>query len=182
MTNKEIIRNSILLCSSMLILTAIFYLWFDISIAHWFYGYRHTRLHDFCANFYATLFMPAHWLFAAIVSTVCALWAKYRLGDRRMAHGCFFFAAAIFATMVIVWGLKLGLGRYRPTEYFQHQLYGFSWLSTKYATHSMPSGHSATAFAGFYSISLLWRRSWLTVLAWLLASSVAMSRLMAGAH
>lgn len=73
---------------------------------------------------------------------------------RNLLYVCVTGACAI----IIGDGLKYLLGRYRPIMLFEHNLYGLTFFSSKWALNSTPSGHTIRAFSLLTAVSLLHRR------------------------
>jgi undecaprenyl-diphosphatase len=72
--------------------------------------------------------------------------------------------------------LKPAVGRVRPFV----AVMDVRVVGDRPGTYSFPSGHAATAFAGAYGLSRIWRRmrpAW-----WLLAIGIALSRVYLGVH
>lgn len=76
--------------------------------------------------------------------------------------------------------IKVIAGRYRPSELFEHGLYGFDFFHIERALTSFPSGHTATAFTLAVVIAYLWPKSAIPV--WTFAVLIGVSRLAIGAH
>jgi membrane-associated phospholipid phosphatase len=96
-----------------------------------------------------------------------------------------FVLTAYLSTGLIVQILKqfVFAGYQRPVKYFQntvhlHLVDGVSLLSG----HSFPSGHSASAFALFLSLAIISRNRYLQVICFILASTVAYSRVYLSQH
>jgi len=91
-----------------------------------------------------------------------------------------FIALTAFWSGLLVNLLKILFARYRPVEYFEHQLYGMSWFDVGYRQASFPSGHSTTALSVAVALMLAFPRfRWLILLAGLLVLS---SRIVVTAH
>ncbi|MDP1568836.1 MAG: phosphatase PAP2 family protein [Vicinamibacterales bacterium] len=72
--------------------------------------------------------------------------------------------------------LKPAIGRDRPFQV----LTGVQVIDTRPVTHSLPSGHAASAFAGALAASQIWPAARLPLFA--LASAIALSRVYVGVH
>jgi membrane-associated phospholipid phosphatase len=81
-------------------------------------------------------------------------------------------AVAVLAADGIAGLVKLAVGEHRPTEPDP--------LVTIPHSHSFPSGHAATSFAGATALSLLFPRG--TPFFFVLAAAIAYSRLYVGVH
>jgi membrane-associated phospholipid phosphatase len=95
-------------------------------------------------------------------------------------------AFAFFFAAVAIAGLATGLlkpliGRARPVQLDQFQIYGFdpwSWFESRW--NSLPSGEATTAFVVAVALIILFPR-WQTAL-WAFAVVMAASRVMINAH
>ena len=76
--------------------------------------------------------------------------------------------------------LKVLFGRYRPEEWLEKGLYGFSWLGIRQSVWSFPSGHTATIGGVMASLACLWPRS--TILWAILAFLLSTCRIFALEH
>jgi len=89
------------------------------------------------------------------------------------------FAAVAFAglsTDII----KVVMGRYRPIEYLEHGVSGFSFFEFAYAKTSFPSGHATTVMAAAYMLSRHFRKTSLLLL--LGGAMLASTRVLTGHH
>lgn len=114
-----------------------------------------------------------------IISGSVALLALY-FKQRRIAWISGFFFLTIVVSGLSCDVIKVIVSRARPNEWFEHQLYGLQWFKTHASLWSFPSGHTTTIAALLTAISLLWPRTWLPCLIFILL--VAGSRVMIGAH
>ena len=76
--------------------------------------------------------------------------------------------------------VKFVLGRYRPSMLIHDGLYGFTWLGTKMAETSMPSGHCVTVAAAATALWLTYPPLRPVYALWVAAMMSA--RLLAEAH
>lgn len=92
----------------------------------------------------------------------------------------FYVFVSVVCAVMTTGILKVLIGRSRPVLFDAlGQTYFEPWVFDT-IFNSMPSGHSATAFAGLVMIGLLYPRiKWLV---WLLAITVGLSRIYVGAH
>lgn len=80
---------------------------------------------------------------------------RRRAGPSPWALALLYVCITVAVAIIVADGLKYGLGRYRPVEFFQHGHYGFAFLQTTWAENSTPSGHTVRAFALMTSLALL---------------------------
>ena len=86
----------------------------------------------------------------------------------------FYVFCSVLAAFVTTGVLKFLIGRARPLEI------GFNHFTFVDKFNSMPSGHTAVSFAGLVMIGMLFPRiKWFT---WILAITIAVSRVYVGAH
>lgn len=177
---SSILRNSILAIISMLILVVMFYHWWDISIERWFLAQPHSAIYTF-SSLLGLVFASGNWLFTAVICLMIGL-LLFFIGKKHAARPWLFFAMAYILTFVLRTVFKFILARYRPELYFSHGLYGFHFFSLKHDWTSMPSGHAASAFGGFLALAAIIHKRWVTYLFLLLATIVALSRLVIVVH
>ena len=114
------------------------------------------------------------WLQVVTGLTLLALGSDYQ----RTFAACAVSTGIANAAMVV---LKRRFRRKRPCEYAAHPLYDVKPLGYVPSDHfSFPSGHSMNAFAVAAVIALQF--PWLAPLAFVLAASVAASRVLLGLH
>ena len=113
-----------------------------------------------------------------VVSLLLFIW--FRKKKRLLAKKALFIFASIAISGIIVDILKIIIARPRPKIYFSEHLYKPEFFKLKAAFWSMPSGHSATAFALGVGLGLLYPRY--KYLFWFLASLVALSRIILTQH
>lgn len=78
----------------------------------------------------------------------------------RRSYQAFYIFVCLAAPALLVNTSKVAVGRARPRLFFREDVYGFfpmRWTSDYW---SMPSGHTATAFALATALYLLWPRYW----------------------
>lgn len=162
-----------LLCVTTIIFS---YLFFDQTVALWSHthviGADHelfTTITEFGDSTYYLIGFALPFLFFRFLSKKL-IWANIFL----------FLFASVAVSGIITDIIKVIAGRYRPSEFFAHGLYGFDFLHIDRALTSFPSGHTATAFALATAITYLWPKASPTV--WLFAILIGLSRLMICAH
>ncbi len=69
-----------------------------------------------------------------------------------------FICLSLTVAIIVGGGIKYLLARYRPVMFFDEQLYGLHFLSSKWEMNSTPSGHTYRAFAFFTALALLFKR------------------------
>lgn len=154
----------------------ISYLFIDKTVALWCHEHVTPQYHQIfkiITEFGDAIYYLIGFAIAFLVFRF--LW-KNKLGEN--------YALFLFGT-VVVSGIaadivKWTLGRYRPSELFERGLYGFDFLHIDRALTGFPSGHTTTVFALATAITYLWPK-W-SVLAWIFAVLVGISRIVIGAH
>ncbi|ALA24504.1 phosphatidic acid phosphatase [Piscirickettsia salmonis] len=164
-------RRVIVWIAFIVIVYGMSYCWLDLPVALFFEAHG--------GDFYAlagsvsAVFSPEHWLMLAIVATLVVVVMPRRF---QRVRGCVReIAFSIVFAIVIGLLLKYGLARYRPVEFFQHQLYGFHFFSMQHDLNSTPSGHSLAVFAGLTPLVCHWR--WTVIPVLLIGVIVMLSRL-----
>jgi membrane-associated phospholipid phosphatase len=123
---------------------------------------------------------PKLWLAASLIGFLIA-GLGYQI--RKYTWQCgslLYFGATNMLAIVVGSALKFILGRYRPIELFQDDLYGLHFFSMQWAQHSLPSGHALSVFAAATALSVLYRRY--APLFFFVAVLVAASRLVLNMH
>lgn len=164
---------------SLIILYAICLLWIDKPLAVWIH--QHSTHGDVykLSSVVSSIFNPSCWMILAIISGVISMFVRQQ---SKRCRALLYFALTIIVAYFIAFVFKVVLARYRPSELFQHNLYGFHWFSLKHAFNSTPSGHATTAFAGLFAIgNILNKAAWKWVLG-IAAILIALARLVVGAH
>jgi membrane-associated phospholipid phosphatase len=135
------------------------------------------RAAQWCSRFFAW-----HWLIGYALLGLAIAWLRGRRDVARLL--CAMMIAASLAGLAadVIRGLS---GRTRP--YYKEVPQGFygvhdgsRWLITKHAFNSFPSGHTS-AMTGFAIPLLFWRRSFILLVAPLIAA-VAAARVYLGSH
>lgn len=117
------------------------------------------------------------WLFFGFIcGGVLGLNRGLTPGVRSLLYLC----VAVSTAMLLAETLKWFFGRYRPVMFFEHDLYGFSWLAEKGKMHSFPSGHTVRIFSAMTALALIWPRAGAGFLS--LAVLVGVSRVLVTRH
>jgi len=170
----------------VLVFCAISYLWIDRPVALWFkanlVGFWSVLFHRI-----TDLGLGGVWLVPAgiglIVFRVLQVRARTDLAERRLrvsANGATFLFVSVAGSGLLVDAIKGVIGRLRPYELFQHQLYGFAPLSVAWSHTSFPSGHGQTAFAALSALAVALPRWRIPFYA--LAGLIAASRVIISVH
>jgi membrane-associated phospholipid phosphatase len=108
------------------------------------------------------------------------LFSKFVLRKREWMRASIFLLAATIISGIFCDVLKMLLGRARPVEFFEHQIFGFHFLQFKSDMWSFPSGHATTIAAVMFALSILYARCWLLFFTLILVT--AFSRIVVSAH
>ena len=119
-------------------------------------------------------------LYYLIGFSAVSLFFHYLWKKPDWANITFFLFSAVAASGIITDIIKWIAGRYRPSELFEHGLYGFDFLHIDRALTSFPSGHTATAFALATAIIYFWPK--MAFIVGIFATLIGISRVMIGAH
>ena len=145
----------------------------DRRAVHVIYDRVGSKLHAFLTR--TTHFAKAaHWL-AAAVAVYALTWILLRTGNAaaavKLAFQCSLaFILSLGAGSAILHGIKLVLGRRRPRDELEMNLYGFSLFGFSLDWNSFPSGHALTIACVAVIASALWPAwapLWFTVALWL---------------
>lgn len=93
-----------------------------------------------------------------LISFILAMLVLFKNPQNRLANHLLFIALAMVLAIFLETGFKYLLGRYRPELLFQQGLYGFHFLTHRFAFNSSPSGHATRIFVLVAGFSLLWKR------------------------
>ncbi len=136
----------------------------------------------FFHNHYVSFFKPitalgnaALWLIPTLL-----LWLFLRKTRPYQAKNALFVFGSVVISGLIVDILKPIIGRARPKVLFHEDFFGIDPLTFKASFWSMPSGHSATAFAVGVSLALLFPRYRIPIL--IASTLVAFSRIALTKH
>jgi membrane-associated phospholipid phosphatase len=172
-------KQSIIAIISLIIIYYIFFEWLDLPIDTWAHQtFPGTWLYSVGLAI-ATIFKPAYWLMIAVISMIIGL-MQYRKDKSNL--GLIQFGGSIILAMVLGTLFKYGLARYRPSEWFNHQLYGFHFLSHTREMNGTPSGHTTAIFAALFAICRIRQKPALTVLLMIIAIIVGLSRIVVTDH
>jgi membrane-associated phospholipid phosphatase len=97
-----------------------------------------------------------------------------------LARASGFIMASLAFSALFVHILKLTVGRARPKELFQNDVYGAFPFSFDTHLSSFPSGHSQTVWSIMAALMFLYPRAWPLFAAW--ATVIASSRVIVGSH
>jgi len=134
------------------------------------------------------IFGVKHWIYISAACVVAFFVYKaiknendFRYAFVKIKNSYVFYVFSSVLMAVLVTGvLKVLIGRSRPLLFDALGLRIFDPMSFDYALNSMPSGHTATSFAGLVMLGMLFPRiKWAT---WTLAILIGISRIYVGAH
>lgn len=121
----------------------------DRRAVHFIYDHVSLSFHR-VLNRTTHLAKAAHWLLAAVLATI-ASWLLIRSGHetpaiRTALNASVAFILALGLGTLVIHSLKLFLGRRRPRDELEMNLYGFLPFGFSLKHNSFPSGHSLTIF------------------------------------
>jgi len=133
-----------------------------------------------------TIFSPSHWLVLScifiLISFGLTFAKKSRLGLKNFSLIFLKLGSIGILAFILTGILKVLLARYRPIEFFTHGLYGFHFLSDRWAFDSTPSGHTSMAFAILGGLASQVKKTWLWILIIIICLIIAASRLILNNH
>ena len=92
-----------------------------------------------------SVFGKAEWYWAPGLFFAAMFWFIRR--NHKLFYVALFFCLSLAMGGILSTVLKFALGRYRPCMLIHDGLYGFTWLGTRTAETSLPSGHCVTVAA-----------------------------------
>ena len=131
-------------------------------------------------NIFTAAFEPKIWVVVGFLATVLCIYKYIKNGD--VSDKLYTFSLTMIMTTIIITILKVVVARYRPEVLIQSDQYGFHWFSMKKLYNSMPSGHTALSFAGLLAIANFFTKKWVTIVAIVLATLIAISRVLVLDH
>ena len=174
------IKPTILAIIGCVILYAICVIWLDRPLAYWIKDtVAPTSSLSHFGFWVQKIAKPSHWFALGILAAIIGVVLKLRHSPK--AKAWLFWGGSVIIAFIACGVLKLLIGRYRPDELFTQHLYGFHSLAIRDDSGS-PSGHTTLAFAGLWSLALLWNKRWLSVILIILAGLIGLSRLAINAH
>ncbi len=146
---------------------------FDRRSVHFIYDHVGLRFHRFLEDT-THLAKAAHWLVAAcIVFALAWAWLRW-IGPSRVVllaeRSALVFLGSLAVGTIVSHAIKLVLGRRRPRDYLDMNLYGFSFLRFDLDWNSFPSGHALTIMCVAVLASALWPQLaivWFAIALWL---------------
>ncbi len=152
------------------ILALASFLLFDREVAHYF-AHHHAAFWKI-----VTFFGDS----APYLVITLLLYLLFRASHPLLAKKALFIFASVAVSGILADIIKIIVGRPRPKIYFHEHLFTPQWFEFKASFWSMPSGHTATAFAVGVGLGLLYPR-W-RYLFWTAAVLVALSRVALTKH
>lgn len=147
--NKSVINVSL-----FVLLCAVFsYFYLDKSIAIFFHHFDISTNHAWIISLFHDITKIGESQYSLII--LFSLFIIFRKRIPLFAHEMLYLFSAVALSGIIVDILKIVFGRFRPTMLFEHDLYGFIGFKMGTVFNSLPSGHSATAFALAIGLTLL---------------------------
>jgi membrane-associated phospholipid phosphatase len=173
----------LLWAGAILILGGVLCLAIDRQAAHFIYDAVNAPFHRFLDGI-THLAKAAHWLAIAIVAylvsqTMLALHPGAE-GFRLTSQYALAFLAALAGGSIVLHSLKFVMGRRRPRDEIEMNLYAFMPLSFDLQHNSFPSGHALTIFCVAVIASAAMPGLW--VLWFLVAAGLGFTRALLTAH
>lgn len=161
------------ICAIVLLVALFSYFFIDKSLAL-FFKYDFTEL-DRIFNYITKLGKSEFYLIVSFL-----LFASFYKKNSFIKRASLLIFSSIAVSGIITNLIKPIVARYRPKALFEDGLFGFSGFDIGYIVNSFPSGHSATSFSLFISLSLLFPKY--RYIFYILAFLVAFSRVVITAH
>ena len=126
----------------------------------------------------------AHWLLGAVIGLIGARVAQWRLGHSwavdLVSRTSLAFLASLVAASIVLHSIKIVLGRRRPRDELELNLYGFRPFTFDLRSDSFPSGHALTIFCVAVVLSAALPQ--LTIVWFAIAAYLAMTRALLNSH
>ncbi|MGE3920299.1 MAG: phosphatase PAP2 family protein [Gammaproteobacteria bacterium] len=158
-----------------LLLVGVSYFYFDKPIALYMAHLQNTGMTNF---FEAVTFFGISWPYLFVIAALLVV--SFIFKKKQLFNRFIFIFTAIISAGIICDILKIILGRARPDELFQHNMYGFYFLKFNHPMLSFPSGHTMTATAVAIALSYCLPRYF--VLWFSMVLLVGLSRIVLTAH
>jgi len=163
----------LLWAGSFLIVLGVVCIAVDRRATHFIYDHVHGRFLHFLEKT-THLAKAGHWLAAAcVIYVVTWVWSGWigRNPDVKLASQCALaFIASLALGSIILHSIKLVLGRRRPRDELDMNLYGFIPFGFNLDWNSFPSGHALTIMCVAVIASALWPQAailWFAIALWL---------------
>jgi acid phosphatase family membrane protein YuiD len=128
------------------------------------------------AVFWQTTSSSAYWIPAA--ASLGTLGTGYLQKNKKLQQNGYELFMSIGISSLLSSGLKVTINRPRPAETHPETIY----VNTYSTGRSFPSGHTTVAFATAATISLQYKKWYITVPAYVWAAAVGYSRMYLGRH
>ena len=126
----------------------------------------------------------AHWLLGAVIAVIGARLAQWWFGHSwpvdLVARTSLAFLASLVAASIVLHSIKIVLGRRRPRDELELNLYGFRPFTFDLRSDSFPSGHALTIFCVAAVLSAVLPQlaiAWFAIASWL-----ALTRALLNSH
>jgi len=144
-------NKNLLWMSSLVVITAIiFYFYFDLPVAIYFYSLKNGFIYKGFGII--TKLGTGGW----ILIPSFLIFIIFRRNKKTLAQKALYLLSVVVISGIIVDIIKVIAGRCRPKVYFREGLYGFDFYHIDYEYLSFPSGHSATAFSAMIAFGIFW--------------------------
>lgn len=181
MTTKLLARNTLIGFIILALIYFICYNWLDIPLMYMIYGASVNTILMPISHILSLIFAPEVWMLLAVVAAGYAYFFPQKLEPVR-CEKLLRFSLTLIAAGIVLLILKVAIGRYRPEALLAQGIYGFSPFSMSDLCHSSPSGHATIAFCGFYTLTRLFKKSWMTPTLLLCALIISLAKLVLADH
>lgn len=161
------------------------FLFVDLPIDSYTHGHMKDGVLHTVSVGLANIFEPEWWAILMAVYGAIGLYLDFIKKDSKAARPFVGVAGGLFIALAVAAVAKFGLARYRPEVWFEHQKFGFHFMSGEHDYNSTPSGHTTATFAGLMSIALVVKeklRRPMVIGAIVIGTIVAASRVIVAAH
>ncbi|WP_150467924.1 phosphatase PAP2 family protein [Francisella sp. SYW-9] len=176
----KLAKNTLIYGIITLIIVVLSYNFLDIKVATAihsgdFFGTKISTL----ASLISQITSSKVWAVVALIVTVICIIRYFR---KKVSDKLYIMSLSLILTIIVAGTLKVLLARYRPEMLLFKDQYGFHFFSFKKAYNSMPSGHTTLSFAGLLAIANFFEKKYITIVAIIIATIVAISRVIVLDH
>ena len=154
---EKLFRKTVIAAGISGVVYLLLFFFFDKPVDLWVH---HTCVNTEIFRLAASISCMAKGVYVMLAIAVCFIMIIAIDPDlkKEKTRNLLYICVSCSIAIIIGEGLKFLLARARPIMLFEHNLYGLTFFSSKWALNSTPSGHTFRAFSILTALSLLYRR------------------------